>query len=105
MTWVEQPPDGGSAVWGCHSCDDGGWCMNRTEALTEARRHAHSHGEKTIDILNAVPVRRGPKPDWDRDRRIAQLKAEHVTVRQIAVIVGLSASGVNKALRRIRGTA
>lgn len=96
--WAENPSDGGSAVWGCSACDGGGWCWDHTSALVEARTHAKGHSE-TVDIVGAA--RRGPQPNWARDAQIAEMRAERLTVREIAARAGLSVGGVVKALRRI----
>ncbi|WP_314473856.1 hypothetical protein [uncultured Microbacterium sp.] len=81
-------------------CDDGGWCIDHANALTEARRHARSHGEKGIDIVDAVPTPRGPRPDAARDRRIREMRADGATIRTIAAAFGISIAGVTKSLRR-----
>ena len=100
--WAEEPRDGGSAVWGCSTCDGGGWCWDHTTALTEARIHARAHGQQFVDILGGQG--RGRPVDFARDIRIRELRAQKLTHQQIAELVGLTASGVLRALRRIGRT-
>ena len=95
--WAEQPHDTGSAVWGCTTCDHGAWCWDHTTAQLEARTHARTHGEHTINIIRA---HHGPTADTRRDKTIQQLRTAGHTIRQIATTVGLSNAGVIKALRR-----
>lgn len=97
--WVESPGDGGSAVWGCSTCERGHWCSDHTSAALEARMHARSHGPGTT--VATVSWARGPKPK--RDTKIAALRAQGHTIRAIATVVKMSHSGVLKALRRIDG--
>lgn len=94
--WAEEPRDGGSAVWGCDRCEQGGWCSDHTTAFIEARAHAINHREKVT--IHGQP-KRGPRINHDRDQHILELRATH-TLRAIGAIVGLSASGVAKALAR-----
>lgn len=98
--WVEQPRDGGSAVWGCHTCNRGEWCFDHTTALVEARTHAHTHGTTRVHIEGRA---HGPRPK--HDDTIAALAAQGHTHATIATIVGITAAGVTKALRRIRNHA
>lgn len=94
--WVENPQDGGSAVWGCSTCDRGAWCSDHTTARIEARLHAQEHRT----TVNVVGHRHGPAPDTVRDQHIQELRAQGATIRLIAAAVGLSTTGVIKALRR-----
>lgn len=98
--WAEEPHDGGSAVWGCTRCEHGGWCSDHTSALMEARTHATNHS-LTVTVLG-IP-KRGPRPDYRRDRQVIALRAQGHTIRAIAEQTGLSAAGVLKALRRQAG--
>lgn len=94
--WVEHVTDGGSTVWGCDHCHTGGWCINTTTATNEARAHARHHGIK----LTTTPKPRGPKPDTERDTRITELRNNGLTLRAIALLVGITHTAVRKALRR-----
>lgn len=93
--WVEQPTDGGSAVWGCDACSRGAWCWDHTTAQMEARTHATSHGQKTV---NTVGHRHGPKPTNDPDVR--RLRDQGHSIRSIAATVHMSTAGVIKSLTR-----
>lgn len=95
--WAEQPLDDGSAVWGCDRCEQGGWCSDHTTAFMEARLHAENHREKVT--IHGQP-KRGPRINHSRDARVAELRAQQLTIRAIGAIVGLSPSGVMKAIRR-----
>lgn len=95
--WVEQPGDGGSAVWGCDACSRGAYCTDHTTARLEARAHARTHGTTRITTIGQ---RHGPQPSETRDRTIYQLRTQGHTIRTIAATVGLSTTGVIKALRR-----
>lgn len=97
--WVEAAHDGGSAVWGCATCERGGWCSDHTTARTEARIHARAHG--TVTTVATVGRRHGPKPDVDRDRSIRELRSAGHSARAIATSVGISHAGVLAALRRM----
>lgn len=97
--WVEATPDGGSAVWGCATCERGGWCSDHTTARTEARTHARAHG--TVAAVATVGRRHGPRPDVDRDRRIRELRTAGQSARTIAATVGITHAGVLAALRRM----
>lgn len=95
--WVENPPDDGSAVWGCEECSLGAWCSDHTSARLEARMHATGHGSKVVHILDR---QHGPTANSKRDAKIHRLRADGLTIRAIAAKVGLSTAGVIKALRR-----
>jgi DNA invertase Pin-like site-specific DNA recombinase len=95
--WVEEPHDGGSAVWTCSACSKGGWCSDHTSAFIEARLHAHGHDQK-VSILGQT---RGPRTDRERDQRIRDLRAEGNSLSSIATAVGITASGVSRALHRM----
>lgn len=100
-TWAEEPMDGGSAVWGCDRCSHGGWCADHTTAFMEARAHADDHqGRDDRKVIILGQPARGPRIDPARDARIAELRAQNLTLRAIAAIIGISANGVRKALAR-----
>lgn len=99
--WAEQPLDNGSAVWGCDRCSQGGWCSDHTTAWMEARIHADDHQTKADrKVIVLGQPQRGPRIDQARDARIAELRAQQLTLRAIAAIVGLSTNGVRRALAR-----
>lgn len=95
--WVEKPTDSGSAVWGCSTCDRGAWCSDHTTARIEARLHASTHGDSTVEVIRA---HRGPKADARRDTRIRAMRSAGLTIRAIASRVGISTAGVLKSLAR-----
>ncbi|CAI9386075.1 hypothetical protein [Microbacterium sp. T2.11-28] len=95
MIYVENPGDGGSAIWACSTCDRGAWCSDHSAALLEARLHGVGCTD-TIHVLYTP----GPKPNDKRDRRIRRLRAQGLTVRAIAATVNLSTAGVIKSLKR-----
>lgn len=96
--WVEEPGDGGSAVWGCDSCDHGAWCWDYAAAREEATKHAIGHGV----LIKVLRAHHGPHANPERDNRIWTLRhKDALSIRAIATIVGLSNSGVIKALRRL----
>lgn len=99
--WVEQPSDGGSAVWFCESCFHGAWCPDHESARAEAAWHAEGH-LLTITILRA---HHGPVANAARDNKIHRLRAQGASIRAIALAVGISTAGVLKALKRPRETA
>jgi DNA invertase Pin-like site-specific DNA recombinase len=100
--WVEQPTDGGSAVWGCNACERGAWCSDHTRARLEARLHARTHG---TDRITTIGQHHGPRANTARDARIRRLRDTGHTVRAIATAVGISTTGVLKSLRRTKETA
>lgn len=94
--WVENPQDGGSAVWCCDTCRRGNWCWSHADARSEAKAHARHHGI-TIVVLSR---HHGPHANETRDSRIRRLRAQGNSLRAIAVLVGLTHAGVRAALRR-----
>ncbi|MDJ1115394.1 helix-turn-helix domain-containing protein [Microbacterium dauci] len=97
--WAEQPRDGGSAVWGCTTCDRGEWCWDHTTAILEARTHARTHGTTSVNIIGR---KHGPTPK--HDTRIHELHQQGLTTRAIATLIGITHTTVAKALRRIGTT-
>lgn len=65
----------------------------------EARTHAAGHGIKQAEVIGGQG--RGRHVDYARDIRIKKLREEKLTYEQIAELVGLTASGVLRALRRM----
>jgi hypothetical protein len=63
----------------------------------EARAHADDHQAKVVILGQPA---RGPRIDQARDSRVAELRSQQLTIRAIGTIVGLSTTGVMKALKR-----
>lgn len=97
--WVESPGDDGSTVWGCKTCQAGGWCASPPDASLEAGKHAMGHGIYTVSIYDPT-TRPGPKPDAQRDEEAKRLRLDGHSLRTIARLLAISPTTVSNALKR-----